>query len=362
MTSKERKELRYQRRKQKRINKLIEDSKKYSRIEKSFTFHKVMFYADKCTKGVNYKRSTQYFKLHMFTIIATTCKNIKNNTYKVGNTYKFKINERGKERLIDAPYIKDRLVHKVLSNEILPIYHKHFIYDNGASIKGKGLHMALKRLKNKLYSHYLKYGTNGYIVKIDFSKYFQNCNHEIIKKIHQKYILNYNTIKILEDYLFINNGLSLGIEIAQKEALMLPNKLDHLVQNKHKIIRYMDDTIYITKTKKEAIEMLNKYIILSKKLGIIINKNKTKIINIKNSFIFCKWKFKILNNGKILMIPVKDTIYRQRRKLVKMYNKKVNINEINKTIICFKSYLNIGSSYKYIKHIDGYVCKKYQNI
>ena len=124
----------------------------------------------------------------------------------------------------------------------------------------------------------------------------------------------------------------------------------------------MDDIIYITKTKKETIEMLNKYIILSKKLGIIINKNKTKIINIKNSFIFCKWKFKILNNGKILMIPVKDTIYRQRRKLVKMYNKKVNINEINKTIICFKSYLNIGSSYKYIKHIDGYVCKKYQNI
>lgn len=124
----------------------------------------------------------------------------------------------------------------------------------------------------------------------------------------------------------------------------------------------MDDTIYITKTKKEAIEMLNKYIILSKKLGIIINKNKTKIINIKNSFIFCKWKFKILNKGKILMIPVKDTIYRQRRKLIKMYNKKVNIKEINKTILCFKSYLNIGNSYKYIKYIDRCVCKNLLNI
>ena len=118
-----------------------------------------MYYADKCCNGVRYKKSTQNFQLHMFTNIANTCRNIKNGTYVVGKTYKFKINERGKIRNIDAPHITDRLVHKVISNEILlPIYTPHMIYDNGASTKGKGFGFAIKRVKSKLKKWNRKYG------------------------------------------------------------------------------------------------------------------------------------------------------------------------------------------------------------
>ena len=139
MNSKERKEARYIRRKNKRLNILKERSNKYCNINNVFCFHKVRYYANKCCNGVSYKKSTQNFKLHMFTIVSTTCNNIKNDNYVVGKTYKFQINERGKIRNIDAPHIKDRLVHKTLSNEILsPIYTPHMIYDNGASIKNKG--------------------------------------------------------------------------------------------------------------------------------------------------------------------------------------------------------------------------------
>ena len=119
MNSRERKDARYLRRKRLRELKNIERSNKYGKIEEIFCFHKVMYYADKCCNGVRYKKSTQNFQLHMFTNIANTCRNIKNGTYVVGKTYKFKINERGKIRNIDAPHITDRLVHKVISNEIL---------------------------------------------------------------------------------------------------------------------------------------------------------------------------------------------------------------------------------------------------
>ena len=96
-----------------------------------------------------------------------------------------------------------------------------------------------KRIKKILHYWYLKYGNNGYVINIDYSKYFENCNHDIIKIIHEKYIKNEYLIKVIEDYLFINKGLSLGIEIAQKEALMIPNKLDHFVNNKYKVVRFM---------------------------------------------------------------------------------------------------------------------------
>lgn len=351
MNSRERKEQRYLRRKNKREKKNIERNKKYGSIEYAFVFHKVMFYADKCCKGVGYKKSTQNFKIHLFTNIATTCRNIKSNNYNVGKTYKFIINERGKIRNIDAPHIMDRLIHKVLSNEIiLPIYEPHIIYDNGASMKNKGFIFCMKRVKYKLYKWYKKYGLNGYVVIIDFSKFFPNCNHDIIHEIHKKYIYNDYTIKVIEDYLFISEGISLGVEIAQREACIVPNKLDHFIQNKGLMIeRYMDDTFFLIENYETAKKVLEEYYIICKKLKLKINKKKTLIIPIKKYFKYCKWKYNINKNGKVICIPVKDTIYRQRRKLRRMIKLNVQINE---TVNSFKSYLNIGNSYKYIKHIE----------
>ena len=189
MNSLERKKLRYERRKINRLEKIKNRSLEYADLNKAFCFSKAMYYGDKCCNGVGYKKSTQNFKLHQFTIISNICRNIKTNNYKVGHTYSFIINERGKTRKIDAPHIKDRLVHKILSNEIIePIYRQHLIYDNGASIKNKGFKFTIKRLKKKLYSWYLKNGLNGYIVLIDFSKFFENCSHKVIHDIHSKYI------------------------------------------------------------------------------------------------------------------------------------------------------------------------------
>ena len=60
--------------------------------------------------------------------------------------------------------------------------------------------------------------------------------------------------------------------------------------------------------------------------------------NIRNPFIFCKWKYQLLPNGKVINIPSKDTIYRQRRKLTKMTKKNINIIEIKTSIISFCAY------------------------
>ena len=240
MNSIERKKLRYERRKNKRIEKVEKRSKEYADLNKAFCFSKAMYYGDKCCNGVGYKKSTQNFKLHEFTIISNLCRDIKTGNYKVGDTYSFIINERGKTRNIDAPHIKDRLVHKILSNEIIePLYSPHLIYDNGASMKNKGFKFCINRVKKKLYSWYLKNGLNGYVVFIDFSKFFENCSHNVIRDIHSKYIINKTVIKVIEDYLFIGKGIALGVEIAQRKAIIIPNQLDHYVQNKTMINRYM---------------------------------------------------------------------------------------------------------------------------
>lgn len=93
--------------------------------------------------------------------------------------------------------------------------------------------------------------------------------------------------------------------------------------------------------------MLNRYKEMCKSYGIVINENKTKIIKI-NKFIYCKWKF-ILGN-KIKNIPVKSTIYRQRRILRRMKRKGI---DSSLSVNSYISYLNIGNSNKYIMYLKN---------
>ncbi len=352
MTSLERKERRYKRSNDKRLKKLKETSEKYADLDNAFCFHKAMYYGDKCCNNVGYKKSTQNFKLHEFTIISNICKDIKTNNYKVGDTYNFIINERGKIRNIQAPHIKDRLVHKILCNEIIvPIYTRHLIYDNGASMKGKGYKFSMDRLKKMLYSWYLKNKTNGYVMIIDFSKFFENCSHEVIHNIHKKYIFDDKVIKVIEDYLFISKGISLGIEIAQMEAIMIPNTLDHFVENKTKLIRYMDDTVVLIYDYKEGKELLEKYNNICNLLSIKINIKKSFISRVNKTFKYCKWRYKLLNNGKVICIPCIKTIRRQRIKLRKMAKFNIDKREIEITSNSYKAYLSLGNTYRYISRL-----------
>lgn len=351
MTSLDRKQARYERRKNRRLKIIEERSKEYADLNKAFCFSKALYYGDKCCNGVGYKKSTQNFKLHEFTIISKICRDIKTDTYEVGDTYSFIINERGKTRKIDAPHIKDRLVHKILSNEIIyPIYKPHLIYDNGASIKNKGFKFTIERLKKKLYSWYLKNGLNGYIVLIDFSKFFENCSHKVIHDIHSKYILNESVIKVIEDYLFIGKGIALGVEIAQREAIIIPNELDHYIQNKTKVIRYMDDSIFFVNKYNVGKKILNEYNKKAESLGIKINNKKSYIVTIKSIFRYCKWKYKLFTNGKVIYKPCIETIKRQKNKLKTMKKLSISIEEIKNTINSFNAYLSLGNN-KCFRHL-----------
>ena len=165
----------------------------------------------------------------------------------------------------------------------------------------------------------------------------------------------YRLIKIIEDYLFIGKGIALGVEIAQREACIIPNRLDHFLQTKgYMIERYMDDTFFICGDYDEAVKVLNDYYLICDNLHIKVNKKKTKIVPIRKYFKYCKWKYNIIENGNVILIPCKDTIYRQRRKLRRMLKLGVDVGQ---TVNSFEAYLDIGNSYKYINYIDDILRK-----
>ena len=154
MTSEERREARYQRRKAKRQERREARCAALGDIGQVYSYRKMFFYGKRCCNGVRWKQSVQNFESHLFSGTARRRRQVLENTWKPQKCAHFTLCERGKVRPIDAPHIADRQIHKVHCNEVLiPLYEPSMIYDNGASRRGMGLHWEFQRVKEQLRWH-----------------------------------------------------------------------------------------------------------------------------------------------------------------------------------------------------------------
>ena len=146
MTSKERHEKRFQRRKQKRQQKAIKRAKKYTNIEDIFGFFPMIEAYKRCKQNVTWKASTQMF-------ISNLCENSKYQSnlllagkWKSKGFYEFDIIERGKPRHIRSVDFAEKGVQRSLcDNCLIPILQPSLIYDNSATLPGKGTMFSLNR-------------------------------------------------------------------------------------------------------------------------------------------------------------------------------------------------------------------------
>jgi hypothetical protein len=326
VTSQERHEARYQRRKAKRV------AGKESRIGFYDDFNRVtdidnLYQAFRdCMKNVAWKESVQRYHANaMKNIIDTRNKLLEGNTLQNGFV-EFDLHERGKIRHIKSIHISERVVQKCLCDQVVvPIITNTLIYDNGASVKDKGVHFALNRLITHLAKYYRhnSHSNKGYALLIDFSKFFDSINHGILFRLLDKIIKAPRVQHLLRSYVSVfGDGVSLGLgsQVSQISAIFYPNTLDHFIKEKLGIKyygRYMDDLYLIHKDKKYLKHCLKEIEMHCKELKLTINMNKTRIVKLSDGLLFLKGKYRLLPSGKILRRPCKGSAQRMKRKLRK---------------------------------------------
>ena len=230
MTSAERREIRYQRRKAKREEARKKRSMACGDFEEVFSFRHLYLSGKKCCKGVYWKSSTQRYIGNIIPNIALTARSLNEGNFYHRGFHEFTIMERGKKRYIRSVHITERAVQKCLCDYcIVPIYSSSFIYDNSASLKHRGMDFALRRMICHLQKHYRKHGLAGGILIFDFKSYFDEAPHgplaaEAKRRLHD------DRVRSLHDS-FISDfgpvGLGLGSQISQTNALLLPSPIDH---------------------------------------------------------------------------------------------------------------------------------------
>lgn len=87
-------------------------------------------------------------------------RDLANMEYEFLPTINFTLHERGKLRRITGEQVQDRIVKHALCDEVLnPLIEPHLIYDNGASIVGKGIDFTRRRLLTHLRKYYAQHGS-----------------------------------------------------------------------------------------------------------------------------------------------------------------------------------------------------------
>lgn len=258
--------------------------------------------------------------------------------------------------------ISEKVVQRCLcDNALVPAMQRTFVYDNGASVKGKGYTFAVNRITEHLHRHYRKYGQDGYILIFDFSKFFDNISHELVKRMIRKEFTDERIIS-LSDYsidAFGVKGLGLGSQISQVLALASANKLDHFVKEILRIksyARYSDDGYLIHPSKEYLHKCLDAITALCNELNITLNTKKTQIIKLSHGFTWLKIRFFLTKTGKVIRKICKKSITKQRRKLKKLRKKldegKIEYMDVVQSFQSWRSHSSNFNAYHTIKNME----------
>ena len=309
-------------------------------------------------KASGWKASTQRFGINLLSEVTSLLHDVRTGEYKPSKGKSFVLNEQGRLRLIRALEPRDMILEHALCDNILnPTLQPHIIHDNGASMVGKGISFTRRRFEQHLHKFYRQYGRDGYILKIDFRKFFDNINHdallnEFAKHIPQetidiflKPILQSNAVDVtgfedkytmdniynaLEHYMaggksegktILHKSLAIGAPISQIAGIYLPHRIDSwckTVKGCKFYHAYMDDRIIIHHDKQFLRQILAEITQIAETLGIHINSRKTQIIKLTRPFVFLKTRYILTDTGKLIKKIPKDVVKRQRRKMRKL--------------------------------------------
>ena len=294
-------------------------------IEEIFTYDRLLKSFKECKRGQMWKSSVIHYNANYAEKLMCLEADLVNGTYKPYPDNVNYIHERGKTRKIHSQHIRDRVVHKIVNQDILiPLFHHSFIRHNYASQKGKGVDFAMKSFKMHLNRAYRKWGNNFYILQIDMRKYFENIPHDYIENLLRKRIQDEQILRLcmcsMHSYSG-GKGLGLGSEINQTYALLCLNEFDHLIKEKFRIKEYgrqMDDMYLIHNDKDFLHNIMNFAQSYFDSLGMEINEKKTHIIPIKTGITFLGYRYKLTETGHVIHVPKKQTIIRNKKKMRKL--------------------------------------------
>jgi hypothetical protein len=172
--------------------------------------------------------------------------------YRPSEHYEFWIKDP-KPRLIQAPFLEDRIVQHAVCNALRVPLQQRLIAHTYSCLIGRGTHRCSQQ-----FHAYLKDRRLKYYLSLDISKFFYSINHKALYAEMCRHIKCKPTLALLWRYITVNGGdcgIPIGASTSQIMANMALNPLDHFARRELKLdtyLRYCDDMIALFETAEAA--------------------------------------------------------------------------------------------------------------
>lgn len=344
-----------------------------------FSYHNLYKAGLKCCRNVRWKQSVQRFEARLFSGTAARRRDALYHQFKFSPYVHFLLCERGKIRPIDAPRITDRQVEKVFTQDVLlPLYLPSMIYNNGASLEGKGFAFSQDELKRELRRHFRKYGKSGGIILADGRKFFPSADHGHIYERHERILLD-EDLKEFGDAVIrtvkAGVGMPLGVEPSQAEMIAYPSEMDNYMKCQMSLDgygHYMDDFNALVPPDVDYRAVMGEMRRQSERCRFRFSESKTRYVPLTKPFRYCKTKFFITETGKVVTRANKKAVTRDRRK-IKAFKQRIDAGEMSwldlwTSVNGMLSYLDRYNEHKNILKLRrlfyrlfGFSCENYEN-
>lgn len=273
--------------------------------------------------------------------------------------------ENGKMRKLGIPTVVDRVVQQAIHQVLSPIFEKQFSEFSYGFRPRRSCEMAIIQS--------LEFLNDGYdwVVDIDLERFFDTVNHDKLMRIIANTIDDGDVISLIRKYLVSGVmvkgtfeetpvGTPQGGNISPLLSNIMLNELDKELESRGlRFVRYADDALIFVKSGKAA-ERVMKTIVsfIEKKLGLIVNAEKSRIARPKDlKFLGFGYYFDS-RNKRYQVKPHQVSVQKFQRKIRHLTKRNWSISldyrimKLKQVIVGWVNYYRIGNMKNTMTRVD----------
>jgi RNA-directed DNA polymerase len=273
----------------------------------------------------------------------------------------------GGVRKLGIPAVRDRVVQQALLNILQPIFDPHFHPSSYGYRPDRSCHQAISKV-----ALFVRTYERKWVVDMDLSKCFDTLDHSLILKGFRKRIADSSILNLLQ--LFLKSGVVTeagweasevgspqGGVISPLIANVYLDEFDqYMMSLDHRIVRYADDIVIVTNSKKAAENALQRATAyLEGELKLTVNQTKTHIVHADEGVKFLGVE---IFTEEILIQSKKIKAFKEKVKAITRRNSPVNlakvIRDLSPVIRGFAYYFRIANCTELLTMLMGWIRRR----
>lgn len=352
----------------------------------SFTIEEVYKAYNDCMHNKKSTANAIKFSVDGMEKLMALCDEVNDGTYEIGNSITFIVKFPVLREVFAADF-RDRIIHHLIMNELMPYFEREFVDDTFSCRKGKGVLYGVDTVYRHIKECTENYTRDAWILKLDVKSFFMTIDKELLSELvddmivrlypenRKKQALRGLCKKVILHQPQLNcerrgdtslwdelprhkslfntpkeKGLAIGNLTSQIFANYYMSGLDHYIKEVLGFKyygRYVDDLVIVSTDREKllaAVPLIAKY--AKEKLMLTIHPNKRYFQHYKNGVRFI---------GGVLKSGRKYVINRTRGSLIyklKTYFKHYSPKKEMEFMMCVNSYFG------FMGHYDSYNIRK----